>query len=110
MLALPSQPVLASRLLAIARQLADNNALYQATMYAMIQVYLQADAGGYYVRDYWVTAEGPGGSPWIPPPNGITTAITILPTETVTTCSTKAATMIAAIQAKAGAGRTYFLG
>jgi hypothetical protein len=108
--ALPSQPVLAESLFRIAQQLQMNNALYQATTYAMIQVYLQADAGYYWVRDYWVTAEGPGGSPWIPPPNGVITAITILPSETIGTCTTKAATMIAAIQAKVGAKNTYFLG
>lgn len=108
--AVPSQPVLAEALFRIATQLAENNALYQATTYAMIQVYLQADAGYYWVRDYWVTAEGPGGSPWIPPPNGVITAITIVPADTIATCTTKAATMLAAIRAKVGASKVYVLG
>ena len=48
--------------------------------------------------------------PAIPPPNGVITAITIVPTDTIATCTTKAATMLAAIRAKVGAKNVYVLG
>lgn len=98
----PSSPALSAKLQQIVGQLAQRNGQYTDQQFSSIVVTLRCDAEGWQVRDWWISAPTPAGSPTSAPPLGVKTSATLTPTTTAAQCDSLAATMIAAIKAVAG--------
>lgn len=98
----PSSPALSAKLQQIVAQLAGRNAQYTDQQFSQINVTLRCDAEGWQVRDWWISAPTPAGSPTSAPPLGVKAAATLTPTTTASQCDTLAASMIAAVKAVTG--------